>query len=394
MSRRPSRVPAYKRHRNEARCWAFGRWVTLGVWQSPESLAAYRRVCAEVAAAVGPAPPPAVRKHGPAVADVLAAFRSHAQSHYRHPDGTPTTELKELGLSLRPLCDLYGPTPAAEFGPLALAAVRAEMVRRGWCRTLVNRRVERVKRVFKWAAAQELVPVAVHAALATVAGLRKGRSNARESRPVEPVDPGHYEATLVHLHRHAVAILELMRWTGMRPGEACRLRLGEVDRSGEVWVYRPGAHKTAHRGKGRAVPIGPRGQRVLVEFFAGREPAPGDPVFSPAAAREERMRVWRAGRKSRVQPSQADRRKASPRRRPGGEWKPHALAHAVRVAAEKAGVPHWHPHQLRHLVATEVRASHGLEAAQALLGHDTPNVTLIYAEKNLKLASEVAREVG
>jgi hypothetical protein len=91
---------------------------------------------------------------------------------------------------------LYGHTPAAEFGPKALAAVRQHMIGLGWCRSLINRRVDRIKRAFKWAASEELVPVAIHQALRTLPGLRRGRTEARESEAVGPVDPAYVNATL------------------------------------------------------------------------------------------------------------------------------------------------------------------------------------------------------
>src|SRR5262249_29699557 len=152
-------------------------------------------------------------------------------------------------------------------------------------------------------------------------------------------------------------MVELQRLTGMRPGEACRLRLSEVDRTGEVWVYRPVQHKTAHHGKARAVHLGPRAQALITGFLRGSNPPPDgfahvrlnepadrtarlvmadayqeagrdrdaellrdtelavvtvggcvvDPtrtLFSPFRAREERFRLARQLRKSKVPPSQ------------------------------------------------------------------------------------------
>ena len=54
----------------------------------------------------------------------------------------------------------------------------------------------------------------------------------------------------------------------------------------------------------------------------------------------------------------------------------------------------WHPNQLRHTVATEVRARFGLEAAQAVLGHAKADVTQVYAERDLSKAAEVMRQIG
>jgi integrase len=57
-------------------------------------------------------------------------------------------------------------------------------------------------------------------------------------------------------------------------------------------------------------------------------------------------------------------------------------------------IPEWSPNQLRHTTATEIRRAFGLEAAQVALGHAAADVTQIYAEKNLALASEVMRKIG
>ena len=51
---------------------------------------------------------------------------------------------------LRLLRELCGLTPAKDFGPLALKACRAEMVKKDWSRTYVNAQVDRIRRVFKW----------------------------------------------------------------------------------------------------------------------------------------------------------------------------------------------------------------------------------------------------
>src|SRR5262249_38260878 len=117
---------------------------------------------------------------------------------------------------------------------------------------------------FKWGASEELVPVTVYQALQTLPGLRKGRTEARESEPVKPADPAHVAATLPFLSSHVRAMVELQRLTGMRPGEVCKLKLCDVDRSGALWEYRPTHHKTAHHGKGRVIPFGPRAGALIV----------------------------------------------------------------------------------------------------------------------------------
>jgi hypothetical protein len=89
---------------------------------------------------------------GISVNELLLAFWKHAEQHYRRPDGTATNEINEYRQTLRLVRDLYGLMPAVEFGPIALKSVRQAMIKRGWCRGLVNQRVNRVRRVFKWGA--------------------------------------------------------------------------------------------------------------------------------------------------------------------------------------------------------------------------------------------------
>ncbi|WP_261342182.1 tyrosine-type recombinase/integrase [Pseudobythopirellula maris] len=67
---------------------------------------------------------------------------------------------------------------------------------------------------------------------------------------------------------------------------------------------------------------------------------------------------------------------------------------AIHRACEKAGHAKWSPNQLRHSAATEVRKQFGLEAAQVICGHQSADVTQIYAERDVSLAKEVARKVG
>ncbi len=403
MSRPRNPLPTYRFHKSSGQAIVTvynpdgsPRDILLGPFGSAESRAKYARVCAAllpggVYAGEGEAVP---------VSAVILAFWKHAGVYYRDPAGKPTSELAEIRRSLKVLRELHGDTAAAAFGPKALAAVRDRMIALGWCRPLVNKRVDRIKRMFKWATAEELVPPGVYEGLRALAGLKAGRSPAREPEPVAPVPEADYEAALPFLPRLPRAACELMRLTGMRPGEACRLTFGEVDTAGELWVYRPAAHKTRHRGRGRAVPLGPRAQVVLSAYFAGLVrhgllPAdPAAPVFCAARERLLRFAERRAARRTRVQPSQKDRRKAAPKRAPRPGYTPHALAHAVAVACRKAGVSHWHPNQIRHLVGTEVRKRFGLEAAQVLLGHSRADVTQTYAERDEAKAAEVAGKVG
>src|SRR5262249_1349520 len=158
------------------------------------------------------------------VNEVLLSFWRHAEQHYRREDGSPTGEADNYRDALRPLKARYGHTAARDFGPLALRAVRQEMVKAGLSRGTVNARVNRTGRVFKWPASFELVPPSAYEALRTVAGLQRGRSEARESEGVGPVPESHVSDTLPHLPPPVRAMVELQLLTGMRVGEAIVMR--------------------------------------------------------------------------------------------------------------------------------------------------------------------------
>jgi integrase len=69
-------------------------------------------------------------------------------------------------------------------------------------------------------------------------------------------------------------------------------------------------------------------------------------------------------------------------------------ARAVSRACDKAKVEKWSPNQLRHTAATEIRSKFGLEGAQIVLGHASADVTQVYAERDEKLGTRIAREIG
>jgi integrase len=245
--------------------------------------------------------------------------------------------------------------------------------------------------MFKWGVSEELVPPSVHEALRSVAGLRKGRSAAREKPPVRPGPDGDVEAIRPFVGRRIWAMVELQRLTGMRPGEVVIMRAADLDRSGDVWVYTPARHKTEHRGKAREIYIGPKGQAVLLPWLeADARPF----LFSAAEAIREQKTERRARRKTRVQPSQEDRSKARPRKVPGDHYTAASYRRAIQVACQKAGVARWHPHQLRHTRGTEVRKLFGLEGSRVVLGHEDVRATQLYAEEDRDKGVEIMRRIG
>jgi integrase len=373
-----------------------GRDVYLGRYGSPESHEKYRRVVGEwFMTGVAPSPQPkrggAAAGDGPTVNEVMLGYVRFVDGYYVK-NGKPTSESGMVKLSLRVLRRLYGETPAADFGPLALKAVRQGFIDAGLCLNEVNRRTRHVVRFFKWAVENELVPPSVHHGLKAVPGLRKGRSGVRETEPVGPVPDAFVDAIRPHVSRQAWAMVELQRLTGMRPGEVTILRTCDLDLSGTTWTYTPGSHKTEHHGKARKVPIGPRARDVLRPWLKTDLTAY---LFSPREAEAERLAGVRARRKTPVKPSQRDRKRRGRRARVWADrYEVTVYYHAIARGCRKAGVPAWGPNRLRHNFATAIRRDAGLEVAQVVLGHASPDTTLIYAEADWKRAADAMERIG
>jgi hypothetical protein len=172
----PPRVPRYRRHKasGQAVVTIQGRDIYLDPFRSAASREAYQREIAEwlQGATHG-------RRRAMTVVEVSAAYLKFARGYYRK-HGEVTAEVRMIKDALTIVCGIYGRTKAADFGPLALKICREEMIRRDWCRSHINKNIARVKRCFKWAAEEELVPGNVAQALWSVAGLRVGRTAARE----------------------------------------------------------------------------------------------------------------------------------------------------------------------------------------------------------------------
>ena len=198
--------------------------------------------------------------------ELLAAYWKFAEGYYRK-NGQPTGWTSHIRLVICRLKEVYGRTPAADFGSLSLKAFRRTLIDAGHCRSYINKIVAIMPAIFKWGVGEELVPVTTYQALAAVPGLRKGRSEAPETDPVEPVSESDFQATLPLMPLMVADMTLIQRLTGCRPGKVCVLRPCDVDRSGDVWSYVPESHKTEHHGRARVVHIGPKAQAILTPYL-------------------------------------------------------------------------------------------------------------------------------
>ncbi len=396
-------------------------WLARGCTPAPTRQRRTARPPAEAGPPQNAVAPPADKPPPPAIPDALtvteavAAHLRHAKAYSTNDDGTPATEYAETVSSLRPVVHLYVLLPAAKLSPLKLKAVRQLMVagyehteygkQAALSRGVINRRVARIKRAFTWLVGEELAPVRVACPRRRQwAGGRQdhgeGAAPARRARRgrLGRADAAAHAAPCRRPHRlHGRGRLPPV---GGVPPDALRARP-----HGRRVVLRPAKHKTRHRGKRRIIAVGAfikiecpacgrRGRPRVLSSPDGRlcgacaedaarcgvmEPrtrnechGAEEPLFSPAAQRAELYAAWRAGRVSKVQPSQESRKKKAPKKLPGPVYTPAALAHAVAGTCKRGGLQHWSPYRVRHLFGAMAREAGGLDGAQAALGHATP----------------------
>jgi integrase len=266
-------------------------------------------------------------------------------------------------------------------------------------RTYTNAQVDRVRRVFRWAAAEEMISGSVYENLRSVPGLHRGKTEARETEKIRPVCQEHMDAALPHMQPTVQAMVRFQLLTGCRPAEVCVLRPMDLDmRNPSCWLFRPGSdqgpegqHKTAHHAHDRLILIGPRAQEILRPYLGTKLDAY---CFSPAESEPRRNGLRRHRGECALT---VERKKGRPRKRrrraPGDRYDTHSYRRAIARACYKTSVPVWAPNRLRHSRATKLRPQ-GLDVAKTILGHSKVETTQVYAEKDLAAAMELVSKLS
>lgn len=421
-------VPSYRYHkaRDCAVVTIDGRNFYLGAYDSPESKRLYAEKIADWQRAKSAALAPAITATTIYTVGKLAAEYMRFAEGYYLKHGEQTKQVGQVQAALKALVELYEELPAADFSPLKLRNIQHHLVGKDFCRKYVNALTGCIKRTFKWAVAEEKIPASVRDALTYVDGLKAGRTNARESDPVLPIDDATVNETVKHVSPIVAAMIELQRLSGARPGEVCALRPMDISfQLDGTAVYRPQSHKMEHHGRERRIYFGPQAVAILRPFL---ERDPEACCFSPAESAAWHREQHRANRKTPLYPSHLARyeqkRKRKPQRGPGDRFDVNAYNRAIQRGCEFAfnmpmelrkisrSLPDdqrrelerqsrewrrrnsWSANRLRHNAATRLRKEFGIETAQTVLGHSNPQTTLIYAERDFQAAASAMKQIG
>ncbi len=291
-------LPKYRAHKSgQARVTLAGKDHYLGTYGSPESKQKYAQLIAEYSASSSPASF-GVDPKSVTLATIMAEYIRHADNHY--PRGV-NSESAQIRLILRVVKNLYADLAAASFGPQQFKAVRQVLIDNPACqrsarsrkkkaeplsRQYINAQMSRLVRMFRWAAADGIIPSETYLNLKVIPGLQIGRSRAPEAKAIEPVSDYVVEQTLPHCSPVVADMVRVQRLTGMRPGEVCKLTPGMLDRRGDVWIATLKEHKGAWRGKSRHVYFGPKTQLILMPYLEREADAC---CFSPTESEQRRI---------------------------------------------------------------------------------------------------------
>ena len=182
------RIPKYRhqKSRNLAVVRIDGTDRYLGRYGSPESRHLYDKLIQEWLAngrtleksnrAVDP-------RDEMTIVEVIARYWDHCRAYYG-PETDRRTTTYNLKPALRALRELYGQQLAKDFDTLKLTTVRKAFIVRGQARWTVNCNVDRIRKMFRWAASNKLIRSDVWHELTTLERLKKGRSEAPEGKKV------------------------------------------------------------------------------------------------------------------------------------------------------------------------------------------------------------------
>lgn len=249
---RPAK-PWYRVQKNGWYATAGGRVVSLGVQgrgNRRAALDAWYRLMADGGKDAPTTPQavllvaPATKSAAPSVAELGAAFLADARSRLK-----PTT-LVWYERSVEGLTAVFGTTPAD-----ALAVGDAEHWLRGtrWGETTRNHVIGVLNVFFSWCVRRRLL------AANPIAGIAKPPKRSRGDDAVISADD--HARLLAAASPQFRDVLAILHATGARPSEAIAITAENFDPA--AGVVRLREHKTAHRGKSRALYLTPAAVRLL-----------------------------------------------------------------------------------------------------------------------------------
>lgn len=316
------------------------------------------------------------------IGELKAAYVAYLNDYCHAKSDMP----ERIGHALK-LLDCDDELDVELFGTAKLVEAREKILKRKqYSVKYINEQIQFIRRMFEWAAEREIVGSDVPYALTLVKPVPSHRKGVKPAQERQPVPMPDVRALLPYLHPTLQAMVAVQLYSAMRPGELVKMRPVDLDMSERIWFYTPGkledeaySHKTEWKGQSeRQIVLCKHAQDVIAPRLIDRKP--GDFMFRPSDDRS-----WKPDNKR----NDGDHYTSVSYRR--------ALTRAIQRLnrdRETAAIesrekyipmPAWTPYQLRHTMATDLRAQFGddgVSVTQVMLGHKRIDTTQIYAKVN------------
>ena len=393
------------------------RQVTLGQWGSKEALDAYKRLTSEASIADN-------NSGAVTIATLCARFYTDAQARAADLSSKfDARELRHYATVIKYLVTLYGSTLANRFSASNYREFRAYLVtiapdvervpdgvysdnkdnrargivgqpkyrvtKRAWTSNYITQLMRYLRMIFSWGVGHDLIDPATAERFKHVERLR---CNAPAKQPRLDVPDDIVKATLPYMTPTLRDMVIIQRQNALRPNEVCGLRVGDINRSGEVWSVK----KVTKTYVPMVIIFCESDREIIARHIAGK--SNDDYLFTPAESMQERWAAQAEQRKSKVTPCQRARAAAAAPdklKAYNNCYTVDAYRRAIYNAidrANKAGcnIPRWTPYQLRHTAVTETSYQYGIDAARAMAGHTTINMTAHYEHTAERLKADLA----
>ena len=262
-------------------------------------------------------------------------------------------------------CRDHAVVRAASFEAGDLRAIRERLAAEDrLSRDGVNRQVYAIRRAFRWAREESLIPASVPVDLEAVRGVPR---NEGRSMPDPTTADAEVAKRIIEYLRTkpdkaaAGRVVAFLRWTGARPSEANRATVGMLAADQSRLVIPARLAKTS---RDRVIPLNAEARAVVDEAItAGGSINPAAPIFQSSR---------------------------------GKPFTSSGILQAMTKAADALGLPRTTAYSLRRLAATEVLIATGSEAAAAaVLGHSTRSKVIErYTRNRADLAVTGAESIG
>lgn len=390
------KVPSYRKHSTRDKAFVVRdkkRVYLPGKHGSPESLRAYRAIIKELSGTIAFENNVAMVKQIEAgqksltILDLMALFLNHAKEYYPS-DGN--CEYSNLRCSVKLFDADHGDDLIINFTAQKFLAWQRKLAKQKLRRTYINSTLNRIKRVFRWGIVEGHVPEIVYAAISAVAPLKRGRSSAVEPTKRKPVSRQDFD-DVRHEVKPIIAVMMEIQWiTGVRSDSLVHATPAQFTaddtpsdtaESGLV-LWRP-KHKTEYRGVDLVLPVGKKVQALFAPYISKCK-SQEEYIFCPR--REINNSRYNDKYTTKTYQDAIERavKRINKRRHKARE----------NGKSDVKDMLHWTPHQIRHARGHEVRNKFGIEAAQAVLGHESLSSAEIYSSKRLELARDIARKTG